>query len=61
MSHKKVLRALFLVLAGAWAPVAWADLYQASAAAEKGTSHVRFPCFASSPSWAMRKRRKISP
>jgi TPR repeat protein len=45
MSHKKVLRALFLVLAGAWAPVAWADLYQASAAAEKGDFARAFPLF----------------
>jgi hypothetical protein len=36
MSHKKVLRTLFLFLAGAWAPMVWADLYQASAAAGKG-------------------------
>ena len=45
MSHIKVLQTLFLVLAAAWAPLAVADLYQASAAAEKGDFASAFPLF----------------
>ena len=45
MSHKKVFQALFLIPAGSWAPMAGADLYQASAAAEKGDFARAFPLY----------------
>jgi TonB family protein len=45
MGHEKVLRTIFVFLAGAWAPMAGADLYQASAAAEKGDFARAFPLY----------------